>query len=161
MGIEGAHIPSGANGQNSAPFAAQQVVAQEAPVQAPVQPAVQARPVPQTIDYDYADEPVDPNFNPFINPHDPTHRDFRFNTNGANFAPQQPAAQVRNFGVPPCADCAGVNPFVNPFDASHQGGLLAGHQAGFRPPPPRPPQTGSRPAELLPDHGVPQVLPPR
>jgi hypothetical protein len=130
--IEGAHIPSGANGQNSAPFAAQQVVAQEAPVQAPVQPAVQARPVPQTIDYDYADEPVDPNFNPFINPHDPTHRDFRFNTNGANFAPQQPAAQVRNFGVPPCADCAGVNPFVNPFDASHQGGLLAGHQAGFR-----------------------------
>jgi len=133
--LEGAHIPSGATGQNSAPFAAEQPAA---PVQAPVQPVaapvVQAAPVPQTIDYDYADEPVDPNFNPFINPHDPTHRDFRFNTNGANFAPQQPAAraQVQNFGVPPCADCAGVNPFVNPFDASHQGGLLAGHQAGFR-----------------------------
>jgi len=133
--LEGAHIPSGATGQNSAPFVAEQPAA---PVQAPVQPVaapvVQSAPVPQTIDYDYADEPVDPNFNPFINPHDPTHRDFRFNTNGANFAPQQPAAraQVQNFGVPPCADCAGVNPFVNPFDASHQGGLLAGHQAGFR-----------------------------
>merc|ERR1712227_463306 len=78
--------------------------------------------------------------NPFINPHDPTHRDFRFNTNGANFAPQSSApASAQNFGVPPCADCAGVNPFVNPFDASHQqAGLLAGHQAGFRAAAPRP-----------------------
>merc|ERR1712209_57951 len=141
--LEGAHIPEGANGQNSAPFAAQ---AAPAPVSAPVQPAAPVlQTVPQTIDYDYADEPVDPNFNPFINPHDPTHRDFRFNTNGANFAPQQPAAQVQNFGVPPCADCAGVNPFVNPFDASHQGGLLAGHQAGFRAaaPAPRPAPTAA------------------
>jgi len=138
--LEGAHIPSGANGQNSAPFVAE---APAAPVAAPVQqaaPVVQAAPAPvaQTIDYDYADEPVDPNFNPFINPHDPTHRDFRFNTNGAQFAPQSAPASTRNFGVPPCADCAGVNPFINPFDASHQqAGLLAGHQAGvqFRPQP--------------------------
>ena len=135
--LEGAHIPEGANGQNSAPFAAENS-APVAPV-APVQPAapVIAQPAPQTIDYDYVDEPVDPNFNPFINPHDPTHRDFRFNTNGANFAPKTaPApAQTNNFGVPDCANCAGVNPFVNPFDASHQqAGLLAGHQAGFRAP---------------------------
>ena len=131
--LEGAHIPTGANGQNSAPFVAEARAA-PAPVQAAAPAfAQQTAAAPQVIDYDYADsEPVDPNFNPFINPHDPTHRDFRFNTNGANFAPQQPAAQVQNFGVPPCADCAGVNPFVNPFDASHQGGLLAGHQAGFR-----------------------------
>jgi len=132
--LEGAHIPEGANGQNSAPFAAQ---AAPAPVSAPVQPAAPVlQTVPQTIDYDYADEPVDPNFNPFINPHDPTHRDFRFNTNGAKFAPQQVApAQTNNFGVPDCANCAGVNPFINPFDASHQqAGLLAGHQAGFRAP---------------------------
>merc|ERR1712209_19868 len=134
--LEGAHIPEGANGQNSAPFAAQ---AAPVPVSSPVQPAAPVvQTVPQTIDYDYADEPVDPNFNPFINPHDPTHRDFRFNTNGAQFAPQSAPASTRNFGVPPCADCAGVNPFINPFDASHQqAGLLAGHQAGvqFRPQP--------------------------
>merc|ERR1712122_116570 len=50
--LEGAHIPTGANGQNSAPFVAQQPAA---PVAAPVQPAapvVQAAPAPvaQTID---------------------------------------------------------------------------------------------------------------
>merc|ERR1712018_778421 len=58
------------------------------------------------------------NSNPFINPHDPTHRDFNFNRHGGNFggrsAPHQASA------VPPCADCAGVNPFINPFDASHR-----------------------------------------
>merc|ERR1712088_1290577 len=64
--------------------------------------------------------PVAPasNSNPFINPHDPTHRDFNFNRNGGNFcgrsAPHQASA------VPPCADCAGVNPFINPFDASRR-----------------------------------------
>jgi len=124
--LEGDHIPTGANGQNSAPF-----VAEAAPVAAPVQPVAVAQPV----DYDYDYAPVDANFNPFINPHDPTHRDFRFNTNGANFAPQAPAAAQQNFvnAVPPCADCAGVNPFVNPFDASHQqAGLLAGHLAGVQ-----------------------------
>jgi len=129
--IEGAHIPTGATGQNSAPRVAQAAPAPR--VAAPVQPVAQA--VPQSVDYnDYDYEPVDPSFNPFINPHDPTHRDFRFNTNGANFAPQTAPAQ-QNFvnAVPPCADCAGVNPFVNPFDASHQqAGLLAGHLAGVQ-----------------------------
>jgi len=129
--IEGAHIPTGATGQNSAPRVAQAAPAPR--VAAPVQPVAQA--VPQSVDYnDYDYEPVDPSFNPFINPHDPTHRDFRFNTNGANFAPQSAPAQ-QNFvnAVPPCADCAGVNPFVNPFDASHQqAGLLAGHLAGVQ-----------------------------
>jgi len=129
--LEGAHIPTGATGQNSAPFLAE---AAPAPVAAPVAAPVQQVAVPQTVDYDYDYEPVDPNFNPFINPHDPTHRDFRFNTNGANFAPRTAPAQ-QNFvnAVPPCADCAGVNPFVNPFDASHQqAGLLAGHLAGVQ-----------------------------
>merc|ERR1712029_813132 len=147
--LEGAHIPTGANGQNSAPFGSQQ----PAPVAAPVQPAapvVQAAPAP--VDYDYVDETVDPNFNPFINPHDPTHRDFRFNTNGANFAPQSaPAARAQNFGVPRCADCAGVNPFINPFDASHQqAGLLAGHQAGFRAQPAPRAQPVRQPAPVQP-----------
>jgi hypothetical protein len=128
--LEGAHIPTGVTGHNSAPFAAEAAPA-PAPVAAPVQPVA----VPQTVDYDYDYAPVDPNFNPFVNPHDPTHRDFRFNTNGANFAPQAAPAAQQNFvnSVPPCADCAGVNPFVNPFDASHQqAGLLAGHLAGVQ-----------------------------
>merc|ERR1712018_768730 len=118
--LEGAHVPTGATGQEAAAFAA---------------PVRQAAPVAQPIDYDYVDEPVDPNFNPFINPHDPTHRDFQFNRNGANFAPRNNKANTRNFvnSVPACADCAGVNPFINPFDASHQqAGLLAGHQAGVQ-----------------------------
>ena len=37
---------------------------------------------------DYDEEPVHPNFNPFINPHEPTHRNFAFNKNGAKFAPK-------------------------------------------------------------------------
>merc|ERR1719153_1581059 len=83
--LEGAHVPTGATGQEAAAFVAQAPApARVAPVQvaAPVQ---QAAPVAQTIDYDYVDAPVDPNFNPFINPHDPTHHDFQFNRNGANF----------------------------------------------------------------------------
>merc|ERR1712212_1220956 len=34
-----------------------------------------------------------PQTNPFINPADPTHQDFQFNTNAAQFQPQQPARQ--------------------------------------------------------------------
>merc|ERR1712021_115082 len=61
---------------------------------------------------------VQNNANPFINPRDPTHRDFRFNQNGADFGPQ---GVLPNAGhVPACANCDGVNPFVNPFDRSHQ-----------------------------------------
>jgi len=149
--VEGDHIPTGANGLNSAPFNAD--LATPAPVVAPVTaapaPLLKAQPLapqPQAapLDYDviYDDAPVDPNFNPFINPHDPTHRDFRFNTNGANFPTQNNAASQRTAAaVPNCADCAGVNPFINPFDNSHnQAGLLAGHLAGARAQPQQPQQ---------------------
>merc|ERR1711902_60398 len=127
--LEGAHVHTGATGREAAAFVAK-APAPVAPVQvaAPVQ---QAAPVAQSIDYDYVDTPVDPNFNPFINPHDPTHRNFQFNRNGANFGGNNVNAFANS--VPPCADCAGVNPFINPFDASHQqAGLLAGHQAGVQ-----------------------------
>jgi len=95
---------------------AQQTFVPAQPVQRPVAQPVQrvAQPVQPVR------RPVAPasNSNPFINPHDPTHRDFNFNRNGGNFggrtAPHQASA------VPPCADCAGVNPFINPFDASHR-----------------------------------------
>lgn len=124
--LDGSHVPSG--GQEAAAFGA------DVEAEAPLAPAVNAAPVqlPAAIpDYDYEDAPVDPNFNPFINPHDPTHRNFQFNQNAAQFDPAAPATRQQNL-VPDCADCAGVNPFVNPFDASHQqGGLLAGHLAGF------------------------------
>merc|ERR1711892_1503456 len=123
--LEGAHVPTGATGFAPAPVAP----VRAAPVQVAA-PVRQAAPVAQP-DYDYVDTPVDPNFNPFINPHDPTHRDFNFNRNGADFAPQNNNnnnnALARNFvnNVPNCADCAGVNPFINPFDASHQQGFVA------------------------------------
>jgi len=162
--LEGAHVPTGATGQESAAFVAKSPA--PAPV-APVQvaaPVRQAAPVAQPIDYDYADEPVDPNFNPFINPHDPTHRDFQFNRNGANFAPKNNNANSRNFvnSVPACADCAGVNPFINPFDASHQqAGLLAGHQAGvqqFRAPAPARPTPVQQPRFQQPAQPVQQAF---
>merc|ERR1711936_47219 len=145
--IEGDHVPTGANGQNSAAFDPTQAAASVAPVApqqpapfrpAPVQQAVPQQafpvrqapaplPVSQFLDYDYVDEtPVDPNRNPFINPHDPTHRNLQFNVNGANFAPAN-GIRSNQFhsasAVPNCANCAGVNPFINPFDASHQQGF--------------------------------------
>merc|ERR1712128_125382 len=92
--LEGAHVPTGATGFAPAPVAP----VRAAPVQVAA-PVRQAAPVAQP-DYDYVDTPVDPNFNPFINPHDPTHRDFNFNRNGANFAPQNNNnnnAHARNF----------------------------------------------------------------
>jgi len=130
--LDGSHIPS--TGQDAAPYDAdyeETVAAQPAPQPAarpiqpapqPIQPAFQPRaqqlPVQQFNDYDSA--PVDPNFNPFINPHDPTHRDFRFNKNAAAHAPNGAPNSRSSSVVPDCADCAGVNPFINPFDASHQ-----------------------------------------
>lgn len=145
--LEGAHVPTGANGLNSAAFDASQAgESNPAPAPARFVPAPTAAPAPVAapLDYDYVDAPVDPNFNPFINPHDPTHRNFQHNVNGANFAPRNNNnnGQVSNnflASVPACANCAGVNPFVNPFDASHQGGLLAGHQAGVQQPAPQQP----------------------
>jgi hypothetical protein len=149
--IDGAHIPSG--GQGAAEFGS---VDPDAPVPARAQPqqlpvAPRTRPAPRPVAAspslrpvslpapqpqipDYDDEPVDPNFNPFINPHDPTHRNFAFNKNGAKFAPKVPGI-LDSSNVPPCAGCEGLNPFVNPFDASHQNaGLLAGHLAGAQAP---------------------------
>jgi len=90
--------------QNQAPV--QQTFVPAQPVQRVAQPQQPVR------------RPVAPaaNANPFINPHDPTHRNFNFNRNGGNFGGRTHQASV----VPPCADCAGVNPFINPFDASHR-----------------------------------------
>jgi len=132
--LGGDHIPSG--GQDAALFGSQDPAAPAAPIQpAPTRAApTPIAAVPVAIpDYDnYDDEPVDPNFNPFINPHDPTHRNFAFNKNGANFAPKVPGV-LDSSNVPNCAGCEGLNPFVNPFDASHQqAGLLAGHLAGHQ-----------------------------
>ncbi len=151
--LDGAHIPSG--GQGAAAFVAETDDQGEAILPPPSAP-VPARPVPKDTRPvlrvvpepapapvqefpDYDDAPVDPNFNPFINPHDPTHRDFRFNKNAVKFNPNSPLAQQQSL-VPPCADCENVNPFINPFDATHQAGAgllaghLAGHQAGVRRP---------------------------
>ena len=152
--LDGTHVP--ANGQGAASFDAQETDEPEAPVQVAQQVQVQPQVIPQQQPEaqirDYDDEVQDPNFNPFINPHDPTHRDFAFNVNGAKFAPQgAPAPNLNANLVPNCADCAGVNPFVNPFDASHnQAGLLAGHQAGFRatPQPVARPQQAPAPQQL-------------
>jgi len=130
--IEGDHIR--ATGQQAAPF--NPAEAAPAPAPAPVRaaaPIVQPQAIAAPVFNDYDEVEADPNRNPFVNPHDPTHRDFAFNRNGADFAPKNPATQSRvphsQSLVPDCADCAGVNPFVNPFDSSH-GGLLAGHLAG-------------------------------
>jgi len=163
--LEGAHIPSG--GQDAAAFVATPAPEPAAPIEQPQQPAFRARPAParpaprpQQValpapepvipEYDYVDEPVDPNFNPFINPHDPTHRNFAHNKNGAKFAPKVPGV-LDSSNVPPCAGCEGLNPFVNPFDASHQNaGFLAGHLAGAqaRPAPRRPAPAQRRPAPI-------------
>jgi len=168
--LEGAHVPTGANGQNSAPYSAESLAASQgqqqqqqqqpaapvrqaaAPVRqapapirqapvAPVRQAVAPRPVQAALDYDYNDAPVDPNFNPFINPHDPTHQNFQYNANAATFTSKNAnSAPLTAAAVPNCANCAGVNPFINPFDASHsQAGLLAGHQAGLQQQQPRQP----------------------
>lgn len=155
--LEGAHIPSG--GQDAAAFDPAFVSEQpdEPFQQAPIaqQPALRARPAPQPIrlpapepqfpEYDIIEEPVDPNFNPFINPHDPTHRNFAFNKNAQKFAPKVPGVLDGSF-VPNCAGCEGLNPFVNPFDASHQNaGFLAGHLAGVQTPRRPAPITNARP----------------
>jgi hypothetical protein len=150
--IEGDHIR--ATGQEAAPFNPE--IAEPQP--APAAPRTAAAPQPQAVaapvirDYDYEEVEEDPNRNPFINPHDPTHRDFAFNRNGADFQPKNsqaaPRAPLTQSLVPDCADCAGVNPFVNPFDSSH-GGLLAGHLAGaqFAPAPQNIPQLNPRVAQ--------------
>lgn len=157
--LEGAHIPSG--GQDAAAFVAtpapEPAQPRQQPIPQPQQPAPRARPAPRPApqqqrrpapqpqrlpapepqfipDYDIVEEK--PAGNPFINPHDPTHRNFAFNKNGAKFAPKVPGVLDGSF-VPPCAGCEGLNPFVNPFDQSHNNaGFLAGHLAGAQQPAP-------------------------
>merc|ERR1711962_462617 len=95
----GDHVPTGANGQNSAPFVATQAPRRVAAAPQPQQ-FTQAAVQPASSDYDYYED-INPtqntfvptqtqnfvpqpqqnfapatNSNPFINPHDPTHRDF-------------------------------------------------------------------------------------
>ena len=141
--LEGAHIPQGANGQQSAPFdpnfAETEAQVQQQPPQQPAaapirQQQQQFRPAPVQQQQQSAD------FNPFINPADPTHRDFQVNTNAAQFRPQpqveqqqfrqqqprqQQQQQQQTFSipdassVPACANCDGINPFINPADSSH------------------------------------------
>jgi len=98
--LEGDHVPTGANGQNSAPYVApsatrtqyqpQQQFSQQAA--APVQntqntfvPTQNYAPQPQQ---NYAPQPqqnVAPvNSNPFVNPYDPTHTNFQHNVNGGD-----------------------------------------------------------------------------
>merc|ERR1712223_61322 len=177
--LEGAHIPEGANGLQSAPFdpeiaqgepqpqqsppaqpQAAPVVEQARPVRPvrrrPVRPAQQRQQQPQFVaqqPQQQQQQPQQPpqvpsgDFNPFINPADPSHLDFQTNVNAAQFrprpAPRQQAVQRQQFqqapvqrqqfqqapvqrqtipspsSVPACANCAGVNPFLNPADSSH------------------------------------------
>ncbi|TRY76643.1 hypothetical protein TCAL_08785 [Tigriopus californicus] len=126
------------------------------------QPQAQAQPIQRTSIPAIPQAPAQrqqfveeaPAGNPFINPHDPTHRNFQFNKNAAKFDPENPNTRQANL-VPDCADCAGVNPFINPFDASHQqgAGVLAGHLAGqgatVRAQPPRRPAPRPAPAAAL------------
>merc|ERR1712180_536156 len=77
--LEGAHVPEGATGLNSAPYNPEQAAAapvqqQQQPQQFQQQPAAPVRQQAAAVDYDYVDAPVDPNFNPFVNPHDQSHQ---------------------------------------------------------------------------------------
>merc|ERR1712215_185403 len=127
--LEGAHVPLGSNGQNSAPHDPN--YREPAPAPAPVQqsaPSYQYNNIVQANNYAQPTQAPNPNRNPFINPDDPTHRNFRYNTNAAKYAPGNSYSQQVN-SVPPCADCAGANPFINPYDPSHQGGYVQPQQA--------------------------------
>jgi len=151
--LEGAHIPEGATGLQSAPFdpSIAEAGSQEQPP-APRQQETrlvpqqqQFRPAPVQQQQQFRPAPVQQqpaaDFNPFINPADPTHRDFQHNTNAAQFRPQPQQAQPQQFpqarqqvreqaraqaqtipnpaSVPACANCEGINPFINPADSSH------------------------------------------
>merc|ERR1711971_675962 len=127
--LEGAHIPEGANGLQSAPFdpeiaqgepqsppadpQAAPVREQPRPVRPvrrrPVRPAQQRQPQPQFVaqqpqqqqqqqrqQQQQQQPPQVPSgdFNPFINPADPSHLDFQTNINAAQFRPRQPAQEI-------------------------------------------------------------------
>jgi len=152
--LEGAHVPEGATGLQSAAFdpaiaeaGAQDLPQQSAaPRQQQFQPQQSAAPrqqqfQPQQQQQQFKPAPVQQqqpaaDFNPFINPADPTHRDLQRNVNAAQFRPQpqqariaprqqsraqpQPQQTIPNLAsVPACANCEGINPFINPADSSH------------------------------------------
>jgi len=127
--LEGAHIPNGANGQNSA--AHDPNYREPAPAARPVQQQQQQsyqytqQPQQQYTNYVQPTQAPRANVNPFINPDDPTHRDFRYNTNAASYQPGSTNTRHSAAAVPDCADCAGTNPFINPYDPSHQAGYVA------------------------------------
>jgi hypothetical protein len=162
--LSGDHVPS--SGLGAAAFGADQDDFEEQPAQqpqqfapvqeirqvqpqrfAPVQEVRQVQPQQQFADYD--DAPT----NPFINPHDPTHRNFQFNQHAAQFNPNSPNTRQQSL-VPECADCAGVNPFINPFDASHQQladfGVAQARQQAFPAPAPAPRARPQKETQALP-----------
>merc|ERR1711942_31462 len=122
--LEGAHVPLGSNGQNSAPHDPNY----REPAPAPVQQAAPSynqynNNNNQYNNYVQPTQAPNPNRNPFINPDDPTHRNFQYNTNAAQFAPGNSYSQ-QVASVPACADCGGSNPFVNPYDPTHKSGYV-------------------------------------
>merc|ERR1712088_21567 len=122
--LEGAHIPEGANGLQSAPFDPE--IAQGEPQQSPpaqpqaapvreqprpvrpvrpvrparpARPAQQRQPQPQFVAHRQQQPQQQPqvpsgDFNPFINPADPSHLDFQRNVNAAEFRPRQPIQEI-------------------------------------------------------------------
>merc|ERR1712172_264378 len=122
--LEGAHIPEGANGLQSAPFdpeiaqgqpqsppaepQAAPVREQPRPVRPvrrrPVRPAQQRQQQPQFVAQQPQQQPPQfpsGDFNPFINPADPSHLDFQTNINAAQFRPRQPAQEIPRQQVQP------------------------------------------------------------
>merc|ERR1711971_1370925 len=122
--LEGAHIPEGANGLQSAPFdpeiaqgqpqsppaepQAAPVREQPRPVRPvrrrPVRPAQQRQQQPQFVAQQPQQQPPQVpsgDFNPFINPADPSHLDFQTNINAAQFRPRQPAQEIPRQQVQP------------------------------------------------------------
>jgi len=147
--LEGNHVPNGANGQNSAAhdpnyrepdYNQQQAQPQQSYQynQQQQQSYQQPQPQQQYNNYNQNNNYVQPtqapaNRNPFINPDDPTHRDFRYNQNAASYQPGGSAQRPSAASVPNCADCAGANPFINPYDPSHRPGYVAPVQPAARP----------------------------
>merc|ERR1711971_789193 len=103
--LEGAHIPEGANGLQSAPFDPE--IAQGQPQSPPAEPQaapvreqprpvrpVRRRPVRPAQQQQQPPQVPSGDFNPFINPADPSHLDFQTNINAAQFRPRQPAQEI-------------------------------------------------------------------
>ena len=155
--LEGAHIPEGATGLQSAPFdpAFAEVEAEALPPQpqqVEARPAAARRPQPRPAPQQPRPAPAlqqlpAADFNPFINPADPTHRDLQRNTNAAQFRPQpqqqlpeQPRQQQQQFQQQPRPQtqqlpAADFNPFINPADPTHQDFQRNTNAAQFRPQP--------------------------